>query len=47
MAPDYEFVGRAAEIAREGGALLMEYFARNVTIEYKGDADLVTEADRK
>src|SRR5207245_6880788 len=47
MAPDYEFVGRAAEIAREGGALLMEYFARNVTIEYKGDADLVTIADRK
>ena len=47
MAPDYEFVGRAAEIAREGGALLMEYFARNVAIEYKGDADLVTIADRK
>ncbi len=47
MAPDYEFVARAAEIAREGGALLMEYFARNVAIEYKGDADLVTIADRK
>ena len=47
MTSDYEFVGRAGEIAREGGALLMEYFARNVTIEYKGDADLVTVADRK
>src|SRR6266852_1268590 len=47
MASSYEFVARAAEIAREGGALLMEYFARNVTIEYKGDADLVTIADRK
>ena len=33
-------------IAREAGALLMEYFARRVTIEYKGDVDLVTEADR-
>jgi myo-inositol-1(or 4)-monophosphatase len=47
MGPDTEFVARAAEIAREGGALLMEYFARNVAIEYKGDADLVTVADRK
>jgi myo-inositol-1(or 4)-monophosphatase len=33
-------------IAREAGALLMEYFARRVAIEYKGDADLVTVADR-
>jgi myo-inositol-1(or 4)-monophosphatase len=33
-------------IAREAGALLMGYFARRVTIEYKGDVDLVTEADR-
>ena len=47
MAPDFEFVARAAEIAREGGALLMEYFAQTVAIEYKGDADLVTIADRK
>ena len=35
-----------SEIAREAGALLMEYFRRRVKIEYKGDADLVTEADR-
>ena len=35
-----------AEIAREAGALLMGYFHRRVKIEYKGDADLVTEADR-
>jgi myo-inositol-1(or 4)-monophosphatase len=35
-----------AEIAREAGALLMEFFHRRVKIEYKGDADLVTEADR-
>jgi len=33
-------------IAREAGALLMGYFKRRVAIEYKGDVDLVTEADR-
>jgi len=33
-------------IAREAGALLMEHFARRVVIEYKGDVDLVTAADR-
>jgi myo-inositol-1(or 4)-monophosphatase len=33
-------------IAREAGTLLMGYFARRVTIEYKGEVDLVTEADR-
>ena len=32
-------------IAREAGALLMHYFTGHVTIEYKGDVDLVTEAD--
>jgi len=37
----------AAQVAREAGALLMEYFERHVAIEYKGDADLVTVADRK
>jgi len=46
MSSDFEFVPRAAEIAREGGALLMQYFVQNVAIEYKGDADLVTIADR-
>jgi myo-inositol-1(or 4)-monophosphatase len=35
-----------SEIAREAGSLLMEYFRRRVKIEYKGEADLVTEADR-
>jgi myo-inositol-1(or 4)-monophosphatase len=33
-------------IAREAGALVMSFFARHITIEYKGDVDLVTEADR-
>jgi myo-inositol-1(or 4)-monophosphatase len=42
----FEFVPRMADIAREAGALLMDYFHRRVKIEYKGDADLVTEADR-
>ena len=32
-------------IAREAGTLLMHYFG-GVTIEYKGEVDLVTEADR-
>jgi myo-inositol-1(or 4)-monophosphatase len=33
-------------IAREAGALLMQYFQQGLKIEYKGDADLVTAADR-
>lgn len=39
-------VARAAEIAREAGARLKEYFAAGVETEYKGDVDLVTVADR-
>jgi myo-inositol-1(or 4)-monophosphatase len=34
-------------MAREAGALLMEYFHQHVKIEYKGAVDLVTVADRK
>src|SRR5215471_12595965 len=33
------------ELAREAGALLMSFFGK-VSIEYKGDVDLVTKADR-
>jgi myo-inositol-1(or 4)-monophosphatase len=33
-------------IAREAGALLMHYFSQHLKVEYKGDADLVTAADR-
>jgi myo-inositol-1(or 4)-monophosphatase len=33
-------------IAREAGALLVHYFHQHLKIEYKGDADLVTAADR-
>jgi myo-inositol-1(or 4)-monophosphatase len=42
-----DFVPAMTEIAREAGALLMTYFQQNVKVEYKGDADLVTIADRK
>ncbi len=35
-----------SEIAREAGALLMTHFRRREGFEYKGDVDLVTEADR-
>lgn len=34
-------------IAHEAGALLMDYFDKHIKIEYKGEADLVTAADRK
>ena len=37
---------KAAGIAREAGALLKSFYERGVTTEYKGDVDLVTEADR-
>jgi len=40
------FAPAMAEIAREAGTLLMDFFRRRVTIEYKGEADLVTVADR-
>jgi myo-inositol-1(or 4)-monophosphatase len=33
-------------IAREAGALLLHYFHQGLKIEYKGEADLVTAADR-
>lgn len=45
--PQFEFVPAISEIACEAGALLMGYFHRRVKIEYKGDVDLVTEADRQ
>ena len=41
-----EFVSAIEAIAREAGELLMGYFARHVKVEYKGDVDVVTEADR-
>jgi myo-inositol-1(or 4)-monophosphatase len=41
-----EIAARAAEIALEAGALIRGYFERGVTTEYKGEVDVVTEADR-
>ncbi len=40
------FIPVMEEIAREAGSLLMGYFQRRVAVEYKGEADLVTIADR-
>ncbi|WP_263410135.1 inositol monophosphatase family protein [Terriglobus tenax] len=37
---------KAAEIAKEAGALLRSYYESGVAAEYKGDVDLVTVADR-
>ncbi len=45
--PDFEFVPVASAIAKEAGALLRDFYQRGVTMEYKGDVDLVTEADRQ
>ena len=46
VVPDFDFAHTAAEIAREAGALLRGFYERGVATEYKGDVDLVTEADR-
>ncbi len=43
---ELERAERAAGIAREAGALLKGYWERGVRAEYKGDVDIVTEADR-
>jgi myo-inositol-1(or 4)-monophosphatase len=40
-----EYLTPMRELAREAGAMLLSYFGK-VEIEYKGDVDLVTEADR-
>ena len=44
--PEFQFANTAAELAREAGDLLRSYYERGVATEYKGDVDLVTEADR-
>ncbi|HUI57313.1 MAG TPA: inositol monophosphatase family protein [Bryobacteraceae bacterium] len=40
------YLETAVEIAREAGALLVNYFERRVAFEAKGEFDLITEADR-
>jgi myo-inositol-1(or 4)-monophosphatase len=42
-----EFLPFIEQTARAAGALLLRYFRERVKIEYKGDADLVTVADRE
>lgn len=42
----FEYAHVAEGIARKAGALLREFYAKGVETEYKGDVDLVTEADR-
>ena len=46
MNSNESFLPAMTAIAREAGALLMEYFHQGLKIEYKGEADLVTAADR-
>lgn len=41
-----QFLETAVQVAREAGALLLPYFHHGVRVEYKGDVDIVTEADR-
>jgi myo-inositol-1(or 4)-monophosphatase len=41
-----DFLSAMSAIAREAGVLLMQFFHQGLKIEYKGDADLVTAADR-
>jgi myo-inositol-1(or 4)-monophosphatase len=40
------FLPAMCDIAGEAGALILDYFHQHLKIEYKGDADLVTAADR-
>jgi len=42
----FEFVPAAEGIARQAGELLRGFYEKGVATEYKGDVDLVTEADR-
>ncbi len=45
MGPPQDYLTPMQELAREAGSLLMSFFGK-VAIEYKGDVDLVTQADR-
>ncbi len=42
----FEFAHIADGIARQAGALLRKFYEKGVAAEYKGDVDIVTEADR-
>jgi myo-inositol-1(or 4)-monophosphatase len=47
MVKKFEFAHVAEGIARQAGALLRGFYAKGVATEYKGDVDLVTQADRE
>lgn len=42
-----DLIPNMQSIAQEAGGLLMSHFQKHIKIEYKGDADLVTIADRQ
>ena len=42
-----EFLKIAIESAQVGGEVLMKYFGKPIDVEYKGEVDLVTVADRR
>jgi len=44
---DPSFIPQMTAIAREAGGLLLGHFRGHVAVEYKGEADLVTVADRE
>ena len=46
MLKRFEYAHVAEGIARQAGALLRGFYEKGVATEYKGDVDLVTEADR-
>lgn len=46
IAQKLKYIPKAAEIARDAGARLREFYAQGVETEYKGDVDIVTVADR-
>jgi myo-inositol-1(or 4)-monophosphatase len=47
MVKKFDFAHVAEGIARQAGALLRGFYAKGVATEYKGDVDLVTQADRE
>lgn len=46
LAEELLWIPKASVLARQAGTQLREFFAAGVATEYKGDVDLVTEADR-
>lgn len=46
LADELLWIPKASVLARQAGTKLREFFAAGVATEYKGDVDLVTEADR-